>query len=206
VTFRTVALAPHSGTAPLARGGGPKDTAHLFILTNNYILNYINGVSKPEYETAIVAINVEIVEVLAKRHQLSESIAGLDQRLTQLKATHDALTTLLGAAKITQVRPEQLSDEATTGISDALRRILKASLVPMRPGEIKLALMDRGFDLSGYVNAAAVVYNTLLRLEKQGEVYRVNNGWVSANPGDRFAGRGGEMLRQGSEILKQTNR
>ena len=151
--------------------------------------------SKAEYENAVVAVNAEIIELLAKRNDLAKQIAILDQRLAQLKATHETLTTLLGAAKITLVQPEQRLEEyvGDVGISDAIRQAFATATITMSPSEVKAALLLRGVDLSGYVNASAVIYNTLLRLEKQGEIFRVNNGWI-ANPLGS-SGRSGQIVK-----------
>jgi len=56
------------------------------------------------------------------------------------------------------------------GISNAIRRILTGSRIPMSPTQIKTALSARGFDMGEYANPGAVIHNTLKRLEQQKEL------------------------------------
>jgi hypothetical protein len=66
-------------------------------------------------------------------------------------------------------------DIRETGITDAIRQVIAESKIPLSPVEIKAALANRGVDLSGYANPGTVIHNTLNRLEKQGELIRVQN-------------------------------
>jgi predicted RND superfamily exporter protein len=61
------------------------------------------------------------------------------------------------------------------GITNAIRQVLAQSKLPLTAPEIRTGVVNLGVDLSQYVNASAVIHNTLTRLEKQEEVMRVVN-------------------------------
>jgi len=120
-----------------------------------------------EYDNALKAAHDEIDTLMQQR-------ARLDERLSQLKATVDALTKLM--ARPTNPGEAMATDVERMGISDAIRQILKSSRVPLTPGDIKTALTARGFSLAGYANAGAVIHNTLKRLEHQGDITPISDG------------------------------
>jgi hypothetical protein len=114
---------------------------------------------------------------------LTGEIRAKSVRLDQLRSTREAL------AKLLENAPESSSggwysslisgveDTAieNLGITDAIRRILLESLVPMTPINVKEALVSGGLSLDGYANPHAVIHNTLKRLEKQGELLSVRD-------------------------------
>ena len=53
--------------------------------------------------------------------------------------------------------------------------MLTEAKLPLTAPEIRTGVVNLNVDLSQYVNASAVIHNTLTRLEKQGEVMRVVN-------------------------------
>jgi hypothetical protein len=130
-----------------------------------------------DYQKALNAAHAEVQEILKKRSEL-------DQRLEQLKATINALSTLLN------VTPQMVSPTASlrlaeqinpaifygaAGISDAIRQLLADSKVPMSAVEIKAALAEKGFDMDAYNSPLVVIHNTINRLDKQGELVTVKN-------------------------------
>jgi len=58
-----------------------------------------------------------------------------------------------------------------TGLTDAIRTVLKASDRHLTAPEIRDRLEQIGYDVSEYQNFLATLYLTLQRLEKQGEVH-----------------------------------
>jgi hypothetical protein len=127
--------------------------------------------NKADYEKALSAAKTEIDQLLEQRTQI-------DNRITQLKFTTEALSKLLGIdiwAKAARLAEFINQVPADPGITNAIRQVLASSKIPMNPTEIKLGLESIGFDLSEYANSGAVIHNTLARLERQGEVARVQN-------------------------------
>ena len=127
--------------------------------------------NKTDYEKALAAAKTEIDQLLEQRTQI-------DNRIAQLKFTTDALSRLLGVeTRPTAARLVELINQvpADPGITNAIRQVLASCKIPMNPSEIKLGLESIGFDLSAYANSGAVIHNTLTRLERQGEVARVQN-------------------------------
>lgn len=58
-----------------------------------------------------------------------------------------------------------------TGLTDAIRTVLRAADHHLTAPEIKKRLEQIGYEVSGYQNFLATLYLTLQRLEKQGEVH-----------------------------------
>jgi hypothetical protein len=133
--------------------------------------------SPADYKAALDAAHTEIGELLQQRTKL-------DDRLTQLKNTVDALSLLLkdttpavddGFSKaygqLVGVEGLAAPGAGDMGISDAIRQILCGSQVPMSPTGIRNELAKRGFSLATYANPLAVIHNTLKRLMAQGEIF-----------------------------------
>jgi len=120
---------------------------------------------KPDdYQKALDAAHAEIQDILQQKFVL-------DERLSQLKKTVDALSSLMEEIPpISQLYGAVAEGLPVGGISNAIRRILTERRAPMTPTQIKMALSARGFDMSEYANAAAVIHNTLKRLEGQKEL------------------------------------
>jgi hypothetical protein len=100
----------------------------------------------------------------------------IDMRLGHLSQTIQALTSLLQSQPVEPVvfaDGDELFGE--TGITGAIRFLLTNSKLPLSPTQIRTELMDKGFDLSSYSNAMAVIHNTLKRLDSQGELMTVKN-------------------------------
>jgi hypothetical protein len=119
-----------------------------------------------DYKAALEAARSEMQELLQDR-------ALIDMRLGQLKDTIDALVALVKEKPAELPSTEEVFGE--TGITAAIRVLLSHSRVPLAPMQIRTELMNRGFDLSDYANAMAVVHNTLKRLDKQGELMTVRD-------------------------------
>jgi hypothetical protein len=129
---------------------------------------------RSDYEKALASAEREIKELLGQRAQI-------DARLTQLKATTESLSRLLGivGAK-TNPSVLRIADlinavPADPGITNAIRHVLRESKIPLSVSDIKVGVEYLSVDLSAYVNPSAVLHNTLSRLERQGEVMRVLN-------------------------------
>jgi hypothetical protein len=130
----------------------------------------------PSYENALTAVGDEIQELLKQR-------AEIDSRLAQLKKIADAYVALMTPepsdqiSALTGIFDFSAKDMSETGISDAIRQVLRAAKVPMRPTDIKTALVAAKFDISGYTNPGTVIHSTLARLEKQNEIRSIQSSF-----------------------------
>jgi hypothetical protein len=121
--------------------------------------------NRDEYLRTLEAVEEETAKLLSDRSRI-------DLRLMQLKTTAESLRALLGIEGL-DVKIDSII--GALGITDAIREVLASSKIPMSPSVIKSELVNRGVELAEYANPAAVIHNTLTRLEKQGEVVRVQN-------------------------------
>jgi hypothetical protein len=125
--------------------------------------------SSSPYLNTLEAIEDEISRLLEKRTRI-------DQRLTQLKTTADSLRSLLDVPTREEGLDVQIDRTVSDlGITNAIKKVLFSSKIPLSAPEIKSGLESIGVDLSNYANAGAVIHNTLTRLEKQRQVVRVQN-------------------------------
>ena len=158
-----------------------------------------------DYRAALNAAHVEIQELLKER-------AALDERLSQLKRTTEALSLTLaittpadpgfGGALASISEASGLSSPGRAGISDAIRSLLADSQVPMSASEIKFALSRQGFNFVSYANPLAVIHNTLRRLQKQGELMGVTDS--SGRVAYAIVPTRTQLLRRGQEIIDGT--
>jgi hypothetical protein len=121
------------------------------------------------YKEALDNTVAKISELLKERERI-------DSEISLLKTVAQAYGALLSDGSI-ETRLVDLINEVPSepGITNAIRRVLSNSKIPLSALEIKSGLENLGVDLSSYVNSGAVIHNTLTRLEKQGEVLRVEN-------------------------------
>lgn len=160
--------------------------------------------NREEYKNALEAAHREIQHCLEER-------ARIDERLAQLKSTSEALSKLLNienAHLIKQLAELSIQVPADPGITKAIRELLANSKIPLAATEIKAGVETLGVDLSQYVNASAVVHNTLTRLEKQGELVRVVNaaGQTVAYAPKRFTQIIAEYREVPDPLAKTTGR
>lgn len=111
-----------------------------------------------EFKSQLTKFRDELEQLEAQRAQLEEKIDSLHVVITGLEA--------LAGEETRGV--ETLAD---VGFTDAMRVVLRTDfrLGFREPREIRDALMERGFDLSGYTNPLASVHTILKRLVKSGE-------------------------------------
>jgi hypothetical protein len=139
--------------------------------------------NKADYRKALQAARIEFERLLRERVEL-------DQRIVRLKQTIVGLTGLCdgnGAA------PHVLNNAVPLAprfmrLTSAIRQVLADSVSPMRPPDMRRALVEHGLSMMQYSNKLAVIHNTLSRLERQGEVTEVSSGWTLTEKG-RLASR-----------------
>jgi hypothetical protein len=123
--------------------------------------------NQANYKSALQAARDEMEELLRQRTRT-------DARLGQLKQTIETLSALVGEQPAeTANLPGELFGES--GITGAIRLLFQRSKIPLTPVQIRTELTNHGFDLSDYVNAMAVIHNTLKRLNSQGELIIVTD-------------------------------
>jgi hypothetical protein len=126
------------------------------------------------YYLALAEAEAEIADLLAERERI-------DAKINLLKRLSTDYRLLLGTSAPVATPVVDLMTELKktfardAGISDAIRKVLSASKIPLSVPEIRSALENYGFDFSSYANAGAVIHNTLARLVKQGELTVVQN-------------------------------
>jgi hypothetical protein len=124
--------------------------------------------SPDDYTKALQSARAEIAELLNRR-------ANIDARLAQLKGTVDALSALIEPGPVDDAFLE-LQELFGMGISDAIRATLRDTKDPaLSPTEIRDELKRRGVKLDNYANEMAVIHNTLARLERQGEIFKLTD-------------------------------
>jgi hypothetical protein len=139
---------------------------------------------KEAYMNALQQARAELAALLKDRSVIDERIGRLNKSIEGLEALCDDADHPKGLAHKTE-----LESADSMGMSDAIRAILGRASVPIRAPLIRDALVDEGFDPSEYSNMLTVIHNTLMRLEKQGEINRVSLpmggfwGWIIKSRG-----------------------
>ncbi|OLE51530.1 MAG: hypothetical protein AUG51_22365 [Acidobacteria bacterium 13_1_20CM_3_53_8] len=105
---------------------------------------------------------------------LEDERAKLDKRITQLKQGIVGLSALAGNEDSGE-KPQSMMDVLTgvgveTGLTDATRMIVSAFGMPMTPVQVRDALLNLGYDLSGYSNVVASLHTIMKRLGKNKEL------------------------------------
>ena len=124
-----------------------------------------------DYLNALVAAHVELEKILKQR-------SDLDKRTLELKKTIEGLAALCGVepwADAIERDAAAAADANRSGITQAIRRALSESKVPLSPTELRSSLIAQGISMARYANEMVVIHNTLNRLVKQNEVVRVQN-------------------------------
>ena len=133
---------------------------------------------KADYRKALHSARAEFEKLLQER-------ADLDSRIVRLKQT---ITGLIGLCESNDKARRPLNHVVPLPprfmrLTSAIRQLLAESASPMRPPDLRDALLKYGFNVSQYANKLAVIHNTLSRLEKQGEVLQVTGGWILTDKG-----------------------
>lgn len=138
--------------------------------------------AKENYKLALDTAREELQQVLNKQNELQ-------RRATELKRTIEALSSLCEENPETndaalEALEQMLLPELgiTTGIRTILQEADRNGIIP-NATDIRDALIEKKFDLSGYANALAVIHNTLNRLERQGEIEPRLTGWALTEKG-----------------------
>ena len=121
--------------------------------------------------------NAEIQRLIKQRNEI-------DLKLSKLKQTVSALSALCERPlPELKVQPRATVD-ADLGISDAIRKVMFESKLPMTAPQIRDSLLNLGYDVDQYSSILTVIHNTIKRMEKQGEIAEVKTsggvfvGWI----------------------------
>jgi hypothetical protein len=129
--------------------------------------------SKADYSKALESARAEFDELVQER-------VGLDKRIAHLKQTIAGLMLLCDQNPPAE-HPVNDSIPQLLKMTSAIRQVLTEASTPLSPPQIRDALAQRG--LTRYMNRISAVHNTLLRLERQGEVMKLVGGWAITERG-----------------------
>jgi len=123
------------------------------------------------YQVTLDQARSELIQLTEQRKALDVRIAALTRSIEGLAILcdeHDDSAQLLSEPGTKLATTAEISSPEP-GISDAIRNILAASILPITVPEIRNTLVAEGFDADAYSNMLTVIHNTLRRLERQGE-------------------------------------
>ena len=121
-----------------------------------------------DYSQALKRARADLDAMLGER-------SALDNRIQALQSAIASLSVLSGEKKSTNGREVLLGE--STGITDAIRTVLRRSIVPLAAPGIRNALQDLGFDTTKYASPLTVIHNTVKRMHEQKEIsIEHNNG------------------------------
>jgi predicted nuclease with TOPRIM domain len=116
----------------------------------------------------------ELTELMAEREVLDEKVEAMDRRIARLRRAAISVGALcdIYAGQVTTKYPELFPDsiDPDTGLTDAVREVLKGELMFLTPVEIRNHLKTKGYDISKYKNVLASIHTILKRLKDQDEV------------------------------------
>jgi len=134
--------------------------------------------SQADYRRALQAAKSEFEGLIQQRVELDKRIVCLKQTINGLTAMeqqdHQTRRSLTSLASL----PPRF-----TRLTHAIRQALVSAATPLRPPQLRNALLAHGLTMSQYSNKLAVIHNTLARLERQGEVIEIATGWTLTEKG-----------------------
>jgi hypothetical protein len=139
--------------------------------------------NRTNYHHTLRAAKAEFERLIQRRAELDQRIVYLKQTIAGLMALQEGgpnAKRLLN--NIVPLPPRFMR------LTSAIRKALAEATSPMRPPDLKTALLQRGLNIRQYANILGTLHNTLSRLEKQGEATKVGAGWTLTEKG-RLASR-----------------
>jgi len=132
---------------------------------------------KSEYRKALESARAEFDRLLQQRLALESRIVNLRQTIAGLVALCESDSAPSTGENITPSFPRSVR------LTCATRQVLAESDYPIRPPALRDALIERGLNMSQYSNQLAVIHNTLIRLERQGQAIQVSGAWILTDKG-----------------------
>ena len=118
---------------------------------------------KADYKKTLDSMRSELETILNKEVDFERQLTESRERSEALGRAAQALAGFLGEDK----------EEASIGITDAIRKILGSGGYIWQPIAVRARLQREEFPLEKYQNPLAVIHTTLKRIEGQGEVEAV---------------------------------
>lgn len=117
----------------------------------------------------------ELEQLMAERETLEDRLEKMDGRIMRLRRVANSVSPLCGitASQLAAEHPELFPDnlDPDTGLTDAVREVLRANTFYMSPIDVRDSLKLRGYDIGKYKNVLASIHTILKRLKDQDEVY-----------------------------------
>jgi hypothetical protein len=134
------------------------DKAHL---TNYTVHVYLPAMAESGFPNALAEARENLERLLRERQQLDIRIAKMEQVVAALRS---------------YVEPGD-DESATTGFTDAVRRVLKGTIEkgPLSPTQIREGMLAMGFELSRYNQPLATIHVVLKRLVKSTEAREIGD-------------------------------
>ncbi len=141
-----------------------------FLLPMSLDTSILLPMDKDDFNRILNELNAKHNALVDRRAALQVEIGELDNQIAVLKKTMLSMSPLMGMT----LDPNDLTG---MGITDAIRKVLMTSRERMAPSQVKDALLNKGFDLSGYGNPMASIYKVLTRLKESNQVIAEQEGW-----------------------------
>jgi hypothetical protein len=117
-----------------------------------------------DIKTRLEQSKAQLVEFVRQRDQLNVAIIQLQNEIR-------ALASIVWRDELTK-RQNDIK-QATVGISEAIRSVLRLKNIPMTAAGVKADLDMVGYDFASLANPSALVHNTLKRMAGTGELVYV---------------------------------
>jgi len=135
-------------------------------------------VSKTNYRKTLQAARAEFDRLIQERLKL-------DARIVNLKQT---IAGLMGLCDVDRNAQRTLSNIVPLSphfmrLTSAIRQVLAEADSGLRPPQLRDRLFGHGLNMTHYANKLGTIHNTLNRLERQGEVTKVDSGWILTEKG-----------------------
>jgi hypothetical protein len=108
----------------------------------------------------------------AFRRELNDAVGRrdlLNMKIMQIEKCMKELRPMLFQERVTSLREKQPKTLAS-GITEAIRGVMRIEGKPMTAADVKARLTRAGFDLGRFRNSAAVIHNTMARMALAGEL------------------------------------
>jgi|SRR5579864_2137621 len=119
------------------------------------------------YKTALQQAKVDLANAITQRDYWNTEIARLQQLVRSLAAASANPATI---EAIEKTLIGQIS------LADIVQSVVNRSVFPISATNVRDAVIEAGYDLSGYANALALIHQTLKRLSAKGSISDQGDG------------------------------
>lgn len=125
------------------------------------------------HDTLTKAIS-ELGDLMTERETLEDRLEKINRRIVRLRRVANTISHLCGygSFQLANEHPDLFPDfiDPDTGLTDAVREVLRAGEYFMSPIDVRDSLKAKGYDISKYKNVLASIHTILKRLMNQDEV------------------------------------